>query len=208
MSEEPKYLDEKGLVICQLCGKSMMTISPPHLYYKHNKMTVADYKKQFPNAPTFNDEFSARSKYGKEKLFKMKEKEKIDTDLVFDDEAPPKIEELMIKEFSIDMPTMDPIQRIKIRILDHLKVMFPNIKQNYLIQKFDGQGKLMYEYISDFADPVSKINVEFPKTFWHNKGSFDNLRNYKLEQDGWIIYEIMTLSASNEEIDKIIKRIN
>jgi len=208
MSEEIKYIDEKGLIICQLCGKSMMTVAPPHLYYKHNKMTIADYKKQFPEAPTFNEEFSARSKYGKEKLFKMQEEEKIQADLIFDDEQVPKIEELAIKEFSKETSALDPVEKSKLRILEHLKILYPDMRQNYMIQKFDGQGRLMYEYITDFADPVSNINVEFPKAFWHNQGTPDGLRNHKLKQDGWTVFEIIAKNTSNEEIDKVIKNSN
>lgn len=211
MSEEPKYVDEKGLVICQLCGKSMMTVAPPHLYYKHNKMTVAEYKKQFPDAPTFNDEFSARSKFGKEKLFKMQEAEKepkIETDLAFTENQTPTIEELTIKEFSKETPVLNPIEKSKLRILDHLRIMYPEMKQNYMIQKFDGQGRLMYEYITDFCDPVSKVNVEFPRAFWHNHGVPDPLRNHKLKQDGWTIFEVMSKHTGNEEIDRVLKGSN
>ena len=56
MSEYPyPFFDEKGKVICQVCGKAYLVISPPHL--KTHNLIYSDYTTRFPDAPLSNKEF-------------------------------------------------------------------------------------------------------------------------------------------------------
>ena len=57
--------DSKGNVVCQICGKSFLVISPMHLK-KHN-ILFNDYVKRYPNAPVSGEEFNKRTKIGKDK---------------------------------------------------------------------------------------------------------------------------------------------
>ena len=67
-TEEYPYplFDENEKVICQLCGKPFMVISPRHLSGKH-EIKYSEYKLRFPDAPLSSAEFTAKSKYGKMK---------------------------------------------------------------------------------------------------------------------------------------------
>ena len=97
----------------------------------------------------------------------------------------------------------------KLLIFKNLKAMYPDMEINYFIEKFNLTGHLEYSYVSDFADPVRKINVEFPNTYWHNGGMLpDTSRNNKLQQDGWKVIEIASKAPSVEEVVSELKSLS
>jgi hypothetical protein len=57
---------------------------------------------------------------------------------------------------------------MKAKILDHLRLYFANIKKDYMISQFGSDNRLKFEFITDFCDPVLKVVIQFPDTFWHN----------------------------------------
>ncbi len=122
----------------------------------------------------------------------------------------PKIDEE--KEIDIEKLTQtvkkynDPFQEKKGKVIDYLRTFFTNIKQDYMIQLIDGGGKLNYEFITDFADPVLKINIEFPDVFWHNEGFFDLTRDQKMESYGWKVIRINGNSPSPEKMSRVISQ--
>ena len=203
MNEYPHQLyDEKGKVICQICGKSYLVISPKHLG-KHN-VKYADYVKRFPNAPLSNKEFAARGKYGRNKdLFIHPENEIID-DLLIDE---PKVEELDdVEEFIRAESKLDPISRMKARLFDHLKLFFSNIKMDYLISQFGTDENLKFEFITDYCDPILKVVIQFPDTFWHNHDTIIDLnKTVKLEKYGWKVYKIYSKDPTFAQIDETLK---
>jgi len=205
MSEYPyPFYDKKGKVICQVCGKSYLVISPPHL--KTHNLVYSDYKTRFPEAPLSNKEFVARGKYGKHKgLLPQSEEPKVE-DLTFVLEEDPEVEEL---EGLLLKPEkkLDKIQLMKARILDHLKIHFTNIRQDYLIRQNDSQGKFIFEYITDYCDPILKVAIQFPDTFWHNQEAYIDInKNYKLRQHGWKVIEIPSAGPSFGQIDKAVEK--
>jgi len=189
--------DSEGKLICQICGKSFLVLSPKHLI-KHN-ITFEDYTKRFPNAPISSQEFNARTKFGKNKdLFvEQQKKESIPPE--------PEIEELDIEFIMKKELETNPIKVAKNRILDYLKVHFTNVKSDYLIRQFGSDNRLKFEFITDFCDPILKVVFQFPDTFWHNKDLLlDPNKKLKLESYGWKVYEIPTNNPTNEIMDKII----
>jgi very-short-patch-repair endonuclease len=77
-----------------------------------------------------------------------------------------------------------------------------------MIQVFSINGRLFFEFISDIADPVLKVNVEFPQAFWHNRGAYeDPLRDIKLEEYGWKVIRINSKSPSLKDIEEAIKGV-
>ena len=202
----PLY-DEKGKVNCQICGKPFMTISPRHL--KGHNVSFADYFKRFPEAPKSNPEFAARSKYGKNKtIFKNQEDipSIIGDDIVVDEE--PEIDELPIqREVERLAKKVSPMEATKNKFKDHLRLYFANIQQDYLIMHYDERdGRLQFEFISDFCDPVLKVVVQFPNTFWHNQeAAIDLNKNLKLANAGWKVIEITGTSPSLDQIDTAMK---
>jgi len=204
MSTYPHQLyDAKGKVICQICGKAYLVISPKHLQ-KHN-VKYADYTSRFPNAPLSNKEFAARGKYGKNKdLFIHPENEIIGDDILVNE---PNIEELDdVEEFIRREVKTDPIAAMKARIRDHLKLYFSNLEMDYLIRQFETNNQLRFEFITDFCDPVLKVVIQFPKTFWHNRDTFIDLnKTAKLEKYGWKVYKINSKSPSFSQIDNVLK---
>lgn len=204
MNEEYPYplFDEKGQVACQICGKSFLTISPQHLK-KHN-IKFADYFKRYPNAPKTSEKFDARSKYGKNKnLFKeQEEKSMLGDELVVDEQ--PEVEEFpMQKELERIIKFQTPMERAKNKILDHLRLFYTNMEVDYIIRQFGKQdGNLRFEYITDFCDPVLKVVVQFPDTFWHNREEYlvDSVKMTKMKQFGWKVIEI---HGNNPKLDFI-----
>jgi hypothetical protein len=204
--------DEDGKVICQICGKSFMVISPKHLSGKHD-IKYGEYKLRFPDAPLSSAEFTAKSKYGKVKgIFDegVSIEELPDVSKEFEGLDDPEIHE----EVEIDISKLtetvrrykDPMQEKKVKILEHLRTFFSNIQQDYVIQLIDGGGRLNEEYITDFADPILKVNIEFPNTFWHNQGRVDLMRDEKMKMYGWKIIYIPGQSPSREKMTEIISR--
>lgn len=213
-TEEYSYplFDEDGKVICQVCGKSFMVISPRHLSSKHN-IKFGEYKLRFPDAPFSNSEFATRSKFGKVKgVFDdddVKVEELDDISEEFEGMLDPEIH----GEMEIDIGKLtetirkykDPMQEKKSRVLDHLRTFFSNIQQDYVVQLIDNGGQLNEEYITDFADPILKVNIEFPDTFWHNQGRhIDLMRDEKMKMYGWKIIRIPGQVPNAEKMTEII----
>jgi hypothetical protein len=213
MSEyEYPFFDDKGKVICQLCGKSFLVISPKHLSSNHS-IKYAEYKLRFPDAPLSSDEFSASSKYGKEKkVFVKEELEKIEElpeDLGEEIEVnEPEIdEEIDFRELLEDKKSSDICCNSKDQILDLLRAYFTNVKKDYMIRQEDC-GRTVYEFITDFCDPVLKIVIQFPKTFWHNREAFDDPnKKLKLKQYGWKVIEINANPPTLKDISFAIERL-
>ena len=209
MNEEYPYplFDEKGRVACQICGKAFLTISPQHLK-KHN-IKFADYFKRYPNAPKTSDQFDARSKYGKDKnIFKeQEEKSPLGEEIIINEQ--PEVEEFpMEKELQRIIKFQTPMDRMKNKILEHLRLYYSNMEMDYTIRQYGKQDeRLRFEYITDFCDPVLKIVIQFPDTFWHNKEDHltDSVKRVKMEQFGWLVIDIYGNNPKLDFIEKVIK---
>jgi hypothetical protein len=192
--------DSKGKVVCQICGKSFLVISPLHLK-KHN-IIFSDYVKRYPNAPVSSEEFNKRSKIGRDKdtLF-MEQQEKE----IVQSEVNPEIEELDIEKIMLKEIAENPMKSSKNRILDILRVLYTNVRSDYIIRQFGTDGNLKFEFVTDFCDPILKIVIQFPDTFWHNQEMYIDLnKKIKLESYGWLYFEIPTDNPSKELIDKYL----
>jgi uncharacterized Zn finger protein (UPF0148 family) len=202
MNEPYPIFNEKGKIVCQICGKAFQFISPRHLK-KHNT-TLEQYRRRFPNIPLTTKEFNAKSKYAKKgnDLFKI-DKEIISTP----QEDDPVIEELDLREeLQKTVKKLDPMQSMKRKILEHLRIYFSNIQQDFSIKEIGPQNQLMYEFITDFCDPILKVVFQFPDTFWHNEeANIDTNKNIKLEKHGWKVVEIHSSSPSLDKIDEAVK---
>ena len=130
-SEDYTYplMDGDGKVICQLCGKSFLVISPKHLG-KHD-IRYSEYKLRFPDAPLSTSEFAASSKYGRvknifddEEIFVEDEMENLEDE--FEGLNDPEIVLEVKTEIDIDKLTEtirkfeNPMEELKSKILDHL----------------------------------------------------------------------------------------
>lgn len=201
----PPFDEKSGKVICQICGKPFLVISPRHLV-KHN-ITHADYVKRYPTAPLSSKEFSAKTKYGKVKdLFAPKHTDD-DLEEIIVNEQPAKIEDdIDIEKILKTRTQKDPIRQSKAQVLDTLRSYFTNIRSNYLIEEYSQiSNKLLCHFITDFADPVLKVVVQFPKTFWHNRDvQIDPLKNKKLTDLGWKVLVINSKAPTRQEIQKVV----
>jgi len=204
MSEYPHpFFNEKGKVVCQICGKPFLVISPRHLG-KHN-IKYADYTKRFPDAPLSTQEFKARGVYGRTKLFK--EGDEIGPEQLVD-EKEPEIEELNIEKLAAEQKNLSPMDAMKARILDHLRMYFANVKRDYLITQYGTDNRLKFEFITDYCDPILKVVIQFPDTFWHNvEAAIDLNKNIKLAKYGWKVIEIPTPNPSFEIIDQYLEEM-
>lgn len=194
------FMNEKGKIICQICGKPYLVISPKHLE-KHN-IVYQDYKKRFPDAPLSSREFIARGKYGKNKDLLQQEEAKVE-ELI--DEEDPEIEEIQVEKLIQNTLPITPMEAMKHKILDHLKLYYTNIRKDYLIRQFGVDNNLKFEFITDFCDPILKVVIQFPDTFWHNQEmAIDPNKYIKLEQYGWKVIEIPSNNPSLSLINKYV----
>lgn len=208
MSEEYQYpfINDDGKVLCQLCGKPYLVITPQHLKKSHN-ISYNEYKIRFPDAPLSCDEFANRGKFGKIKDMFI---EDMIGDEVHVEEEEFFFNEPIYEEEIVETPKKpkDITNMNKDKILEYLSFYFANVQKDYLIREYTTSGKLLFEYISDFADPVLKINFEFPKTFWHNISQYDDpSRNINLKSNGWKVIEINSKAPTFEMIKKQVQKL-
>jgi hypothetical protein len=226
---------EKGEVICQECGGAYKVLTGSHTRRKHN-MSIEDYKAKYPGAPTSGKMFSLTMSQvqSKTELFKEKPPEvdlnqtgedDVITDDILDDERAPTIEEIQEKledEDLSDLFTSDEVQdpelfdveeedkqtpKDKLQILKAVRQRYPFVQNNYMIKKFLLTNHLEYEFITDMADPINKVDFEFPNTFWHNRMAFeDPNRNQKLRQDGWRVILIEARIPKPSDVQKLISK--
>ena len=98
--------------------------------------------------------------------------------------------------------------RSKNKILDHLRTYFTNVEKDYMINQYGVDKRLKFQYITDFCDPVLKIVIQFPKTFWHNEEQWvDSNKNYKLEEYGWKVIEFNSMGPTLKEIGDRIESL-
>lgn len=215
MSELPYPLNDPttGKVICQLCGKPFLVISPTHLK-KHGISTYEDYTTRFPGAQLSTDEFKKRGSVGRKlkgvskDLFTEHMNPILNVEEVHVEDLEPEIEEIDIEQVFQQVTSNDPMKLIKLKVLDQLKINFPNVRENYLINLENPiTGDIYKSYITDFADPVMKIDFEFPNSFWHNKDSYpDFLRDENLKNCGWLIVKIDSSTPSIRDIEESIQK--
>ena len=104
----------------------------------------------------------------------------VDEDPEIDDEM--NLRQILEKEYK----ETDVLAKNKNKILDHLKIFFTNVEKDYLIDQYGPDGRLKFQFITDFCDPVLKVVIQFPKTFWHNQEmAIDPNKNLKLKNYGW-----------------------
>ena len=200
------FFNEEGKVICQICGKPFFVVSPRHIHL-HN-ISYSEYKLRFPDAPLSCKAFAAKGKYGKEKnIFIRNALEKIENNNIPPHDVNPVIdEEINFDNLIKETSSCDICSISKDKILDFLKLFFTNVKKDYLIQEFSSD-RLLYESISDFADPILKINIEFPNCFWHNEMAYKDLnRDQNLKEFGWKIIKIYSETPNLKDIEKAIKQ--
>jgi len=207
MSEKlqyPPFDEETGKVACQVCGKYFLVISPRHLM-KH-KISYSDYTKRYPNAPLSSKEFSAKTKYGKVKDLFAPVKSDDELEEVIVNEQPTIEDDMDIEKILKEKTYVDPVKQSKAQILDTLRSYFTNIRQDYMIEEYGRMSKrLKYQFITDFADPILRIVVQFPNTFWHNRDvHIDPLKNEKLDADGWRVLTVKQRSPSRSDIQRVV----
>jgi len=127
----------------------------------------------------------------------------------FDKEVQPEVEPIDMNMetdilFKLDKKIGD-IPSNKFKLYQKLCDDFPNLKLNYIIFRNLPNGVQEFSFITDMADPVRKIDFEFPKTYWHNVDPLDPARDQKLEEDGWKVIRLDGLSPTYE---KVLEKLN
>ena len=200
----PAFDEETGKIHCQICGNKYLVISPKHLE-KHN-ITHGDYTKRYPTAPLSSKEFNIKSKYGKVKdLFAPVESDELEEIIV--DEEPNIEDDIDVEKILQEKTQKDPVKASKSQVLDTLKSYFVNVRADYLIEEYGSMsGRMKYRYITDFTDPILRIVIQFPNTFWHNNDThIDLLKHDKLEEDGWKVLVVKDRSPRRKDIQNVVE---
>ena len=203
----PPIDEESGKIICQMCGKPFGRITAAHM--KTHGLTTVEYKHRFPDAPMTSEKTKTRMKFSQSKLFKEEK-----SDFASDDSFP-EVEEISIPdivEYKMEqdiIPSNGLMIGSKAGILDHIRVVYPSARADYFIEKKNIQNVLEYRYVTDIADPIKKIDFEFPDTYWHNSDPYVALsvRNARLVEDGWTIVTIRSKAPTPEQIDNEIRKL-
>jgi hypothetical protein len=222
MANEHPYplTDEKGDCVCQLCGKAFKVLTLSHLQKTH-QTDMQTYRKRFPEAIVTSQQTKARMKYsaildrGDSSLIeevvdnsdtitdkdsgsnnkgnKISERNYLDQLIEKTLNPFESIEERKYADFE-SLPAKGALQDQRNSILEVLKRYFPNMQSNCLVRRTSPSGTLSFEFITDFADPVMKVIVDFPDMGWHNKDKFHtpvSLKDSKLKASGWKIIRIL-----------------
>ncbi len=221
---------EKEKVTCRICGfESEYLISSGHL--KKHEISVAEYKKKFPDAKLITEAHHNRLVQNQANL------RKDDADIIIEydnslsgiEKSPqaipvPENEELNLfskidelrKDFTA--PTnyfSDPLNMIpadKLHILNYLVNIFSKdkIENNFYVEKKFLNGAIDYRFITDIAIPSLMLDIEFNKAFWHNYDRPKEIRDYILKNDGWTIIDINekvpTIAALDEALKPFLKK--
>lgn len=208
-----KYFTEDGSkVICQYCLKEFRRITTQHL--RMHDMTFDEYKFNFPGAPTdhthykdFLNEVEVSTviqkpvnqidnkpniSSGDDILAQMKSdiQEAVKTQVVVSDES----EQFDVNQSEIKF-------QHKGEIIAFIRNLLPGLKNNYYYRKRNLVGEVLYSFVTDMADPVHRIAIDFPDTFWHNRDFyFESRKQELLKQSKWRYVRIEGVAPTNKEI--------
>jgi len=173
----------ENYIKCRVCGKEFKFLTPNHL--KLHNMSMQEYRQQFPDA-----ELKAKTK-----------KKEIPEEIPEHDviENPDILSETDLDDLG-ENPDICHVEKNK--ILQQLKTVLPNVEKDYLIQIYNlTRDQLLFECITDFADPVEKIVIDFPHAFWHNRPIPNEVvRNSRLRQFGW---KVLTVTDTDVVFEKL-----
>ena len=215
----PDY-DEKGNVICKVCGKSFGCVSP-HVKSAHPEIGIALYKERFPNSPTVSKGWKTGQKYANtvkqngQSIHELRVQEKEEEILRDQHRADFKesIEAQILKEtesevYVIKKKAKEHPFKDKQELYNYLKQTYKNLQEDYTIEKTDLQNFLEYSYITDMADPSLMVDFEFTKSGWHNRDIMvaEGLRDKRLIEDGWMIIRIDSKNPTIDDIKKALEK--
>ena len=125
----------------------------------------------------------------------------------------PKIEELNIPKVE-EKPEEDKFERQanipknKLEILNYLSTKFPDVKNNFFVEKSLMNNRIEFKFITDIVILDRKIDIEFPSAFWHNFDVPKVTRDSKLMQEGWIIINIKSKMPTIDDVKKELEKNN
>lgn len=212
-----EHYNEQGKVLCQICKNPYKIISPTHLKRSHD-ITLEEYRKKFPDAPITSKEFDAINKYKDNGPFKPSAKVKVVDDLLKElvdekeQDINPIIDDLIQDAAKMNDDIVVEVEKPSIfkdkdNLYNYIKSKLPYVKNNYIIQELDNMGRIVLRMVTDIADPVNKIDFEFPKAYWHNEMSPRPMnRTEKMEAFGWKIITFNSI-PNKDELDKILSHL-
>lgn len=203
------YYTEEGLAICQICNKGFHFITANHLNL--HGITVQDYHERYPGAPLFRKGFYDKPRHTKKKKFKpvepvIEELSNFEVDDNFENDGIiTELSKCKLKTSSGPKRT-DPMDD-KLDIIGYLKMKFTEIKNNYVITKMLSGGSLEYQFVTDMADPISKVVFEFPRAFWHNSqiGVAEHVKYQILKSKGW---RVVVINSTMPRIKDVVEELN
>jgi len=209
-------MDEKVTSVrCEICGKEFQRITPMHL--RTHNVTMDEYKIKYPDSPITSftatrrkvaDVFKDQESKTIETEDKIYEEEELDTDVIIEELDFDEIPDHDVTETYVDTDQADYCSVQKDTVLEILKKFFSNVKKDYLVRERNVTGSILYECITDFADPVLKIDIEFPNTFWHNQEPWNTSRDQRLKEFGWKVINIYSKAPTFKDINKAISELN
>ena len=209
-------MDEKVVSVrCEICGKEFQRITPMHL--RTHNVTMDEYKIKYPDSPITSftatrrkvaDVFKDQESKTIETEDKIYEEEELDTDVIIEELNFDEIPDHDVTETYVDTDQVDYCSVQKDTVLEILKKFFSNVKKDYLVRERNVNGSILYECITDFADPVLKIDIEFPNTFWHNQEPWNTSRDQRLKEFGWTVVNIYSKAPTFKDINKAISELN
>ena len=195
----PLFSEDKK-VVCQICGQKFLIMAPGHL--KKHKVSYSEYKARYPDAPLSCEEFATTLKYSQKSMFK-------DIVPIIEEDKEPRIEDDIDITSAYGAEKIDIFYAARERVLDELKRFLPDIQKSYAIRSlYPVTNIVIFEFMTDFADPLRKIDIEFPNTFWHHRDVADTARKSKLKELGWRIVELQTDSPTRQEIEKAFEGLD
>lgn len=149
------------------------------------------------------------------------EKEFFSITEIFNDEPDPEVEELevvtekssdkrRIQEF-LESFSSSKFKDIKFRaksdLIKFLRNFFPHIVENYIFKKTNIQGHIEHQFITDVADPIRRVNFEFPNAFWHNNDNIPPVfRDKVMKANGWVVVRIASRTPTKKDLMNVLHK--
>jgi hypothetical protein len=130
-----KY-DEKGMVICQECGKTFKQLTVQHL--KLHQLTTPEYKIKYPDFPISSESFKAKQKFKNVDVF----------------EKPLEVDNISLESQPV---ITKPLEDIKPKIKEEIKIEETN---EFDLDKIPVVSKEFANEVSNFIEEVKSFTEE------------------------------------------------
>jgi len=174
--------DEKGLILCQECGKGLNQLTYNHL--KFHNMTVTEYIQKYKDYPTVSKAYSAKQRLKNVKLFEGNNNSDIIKEEIIEEEIKPK-QEIMIEDCLGDF-NLDKIPVVTKEFTESVTNFIDEVKEfskEKTNTKFPDPNNIIHKDKLKILDFLLFYFYDLKNSFYIEKTSLSGHLEYRLITD-------------------------